>query len=528
MMIRSAPPASAHLAERPVPAPAPMIGLPGLDLRAQPGEGLVAGHAALARSPAVSSCSRSAIAARERRVVDVQSRARARRRPGRAPRGARRTSAASASGSWNGCPSAAISETPRERDEERQRAPCAAFSLRGDPPPELGALLGRRAHERDGGVVLVEEPVAEPLRHGVAGAEVDHVEGAERDDLRNAELARGLEPVGPGGEDSADEFVGELRRRHVEHAGDEPAAHERLHRLPARAGGVEHEHLVAELLQPLARGRDAGRGDAEHRRRDERLPALDVGRLGRRHPGDRRGRVGEDARGDGVDPRDVDDGVHHRHVDGADVGARVAGGHRRDHQLRDADRQRAHRLRRDRGSAGAAEREDPVQPALLVQAPDDLLRAARHRLDGGAAVAVLRRSRPRRARRRARSAARSRPRRRAGPRRPARAADRAGRRTRGPSCRASREARPSPLRRLHPRHAEIPLLRHGVGGDRSGRRLGRDLAGDHHELPLGQRGRDAEVLLDRAGGPSRPRRAPCRSRRDPRRSSARALPTARP
>ncbi len=35
MMIRSAPPASAHFAESPVPAPAPMIGLPCCDLRPQ-------------------------------------------------------------------------------------------------------------------------------------------------------------------------------------------------------------------------------------------------------------------------------------------------------------------------------------------------------------------------------------------------------------------------------------------------------------------------------------------------------------
>ena len=49
MMIRSTPPASAHLAERPVPAPAPMIGRAGRDLAAQPRERLVAGHRAAAR-----------------------------------------------------------------------------------------------------------------------------------------------------------------------------------------------------------------------------------------------------------------------------------------------------------------------------------------------------------------------------------------------------------------------------------------------------------------------------------------------
>ena len=44
MMIRSAPPASAHFAERPVPAPAPMIGLPRVDLRPQARERLSPCH----------------------------------------------------------------------------------------------------------------------------------------------------------------------------------------------------------------------------------------------------------------------------------------------------------------------------------------------------------------------------------------------------------------------------------------------------------------------------------------------------
>ena len=56
MMIRSTPPASAHLAERPVPAPAPMIGLPGVDLRPQARERLRPRHADII------SWSRSAIA----------------------------------------------------------------------------------------------------------------------------------------------------------------------------------------------------------------------------------------------------------------------------------------------------------------------------------------------------------------------------------------------------------------------------------------------------------------------------------
>ena len=86
-------------------------------------------------------------------------------------------------------------------------------------------------------------------------------------------------------------------------------------------------------------------------------------------------------------PGDVDDRVHHRHVDGADVRARVPGRDRRDHQLRDADGELAHRVRDERRAAGAAEASDRVEPPLGVEALDDLGRAARHRLDRGAAVA---------------------------------------------------------------------------------------------------------------------------------------------
>ena len=90
-------------------------------------------------------------------------------------------------------------------------------------------------------------------RHGVARAEVDHVQRAERDDLRDAGAPDRLQAVGPGREDAADEVVGQLGRRDVERADQEAAGGQRLEGLPARAGGVEDEHLVAELLQALAR-----------------------------------------------------------------------------------------------------------------------------------------------------------------------------------------------------------------------------------------------------------------------------------
>ena len=172
-------------------------------------------------------------------------------------------------------------------------------------------------------------------------------------------------------------------------AGDEAVLDERLHRLPAGAGRVEDEHLVAELLEPLAGRGHAGRRDAEHRRPDQRLrrrpsrrtaasPCPAIGGR-RRSPG---------SAGDLVDAGDVDDGVHHRHVDRADVGPGVARGDGRDHQLRHADRQRAHRLRRRPPSRPSRRaRGSPSSRPSAWSREHDSARAARHRLDRGPAVA---------------------------------------------------------------------------------------------------------------------------------------------
>ena len=64
-----------------------------------------------------------------------------------------------------------------------------------------------------------------------------------------------LEPVRHRDEHAAGDEVAELRRRHVERAGDEARLDQLLHRAAARTGLVEDEHLVAELLEPLARRR---------------------------------------------------------------------------------------------------------------------------------------------------------------------------------------------------------------------------------------------------------------------------------
>ena len=79
-----------------------------------------------------------------------------------------------------------------------------------------------------------------------------------------------------------------------------PARIELLHHLPADAGGVEDEHLVAGGFEHLARPGDAGRGDAEHGGGDERLVPGDGRRWFRAdHAGDGAGSVGDDARRDG-------------------------------------------------------------------------------------------------------------------------------------------------------------------------------------------------------------------------------------
>ena len=218
MMIRSAPPASAHLADRPVPAPAPMI---------TPPPSIVARSRARASSPvmrrlAAYPSSLSAIASANAVVVDVAvqlDHLDASRQPSRSAS----NSAASASGSWNGWPSASISETPPSGTKSAV-GPVAADSLRAIRRPSSAHSSARRAHQRHRRVVHVEVAVRELRRDGVARAEVDHVERAERDDLRDARAARRLQPVRAGREHAADQVVAQLggRRRRARRRGSRP------------------------------------------------------------------------------------------------------------------------------------------------------------------------------------------------------------------------------------------------------------------------------------------------------------------
>ena len=99
------------------------------------------------------------------------------------------------------------------------------------------------------------------------------------------------------------------------------------------------------------------------------------------------GGVRHDLRRDPVDASDVDDRVHHRDVDGADVGPRVSRGER----WRPSASVRRPEVPAspldERRVARAAESEDAVEASFAVQTRDDRSCAARHGLDRGPAVA---------------------------------------------------------------------------------------------------------------------------------------------
>ena len=105
-------------------------------------------------------------------------------------------SAASASGHQNDLPSASIADTPRSGSSTRRRAVRGARLL-GDLLAELVHLLRRRAHQRDGRVVLVEAPALVLLGHRLRRAEVDHVERPDRDHLRHPLSAAAVRRSGP-------------------------------------------------------------------------------------------------------------------------------------------------------------------------------------------------------------------------------------------------------------------------------------------------------------------------------------------
>jgi len=122
--------------------------------------------------------------------------------------------------------------------------------VRGDDPPQFGALLRGGAHQGHGGVVLVEVALLEGRRHGIPGAEVDHVQCAQGDHLRHPLLPRGLEPGRTGGKHTAHQFIAPFGGGDIGDSGDEPVGDERLHGPPAAAGGMEHQ-AVEVAFEPV-------------------------------------------------------------------------------------------------------------------------------------------------------------------------------------------------------------------------------------------------------------------------------------
>jgi hypothetical protein len=240
MISRSTPPASAALADSPVPAPAPMIGRLAARGRAQPGQRRLAVHRPVAHrlssSPPRPGPARPADhpvhgvggAAAEARVVDrrvdvVDDHA----APGE-PRG---------QGLEQGGVRVGVGERraghvdrghPAARHEHLHRS-GGGGQLARDRGAELGALAGRGAHQRHRRVVHVEPAPGEPLGDRLPRPEVHHVQRPRADHLRDAAPARRLEPVGAGAEHPADQLVGELGGGQVEDAGEQAGRGEALH-----------------------------------------------------------------------------------------------------------------------------------------------------------------------------------------------------------------------------------------------------------------------------------------------------------
>ena len=115
----------------------------------------------------------------------------------------------------------------------------------------------------------MELALAIALGNGVGRAEIDHVERADRADIRHAAADDGAEAIVGGREHAAHQQVADFGRGQVDHAGQLAGIDQLLHRAAADAGGMEHETLEIVLAGrgDLLHG---GRGDAEHGDADRR------------------------------------------------------------------------------------------------------------------------------------------------------------------------------------------------------------------------------------------------------------------
>ena len=247
--MRSMPPASSHFADRPVPAPPPMMGSRRRTLGAQLFQDLVTRDAGHAACPFLGSISRklAARAARERGVVEMQRQAdqlpvrcrnevlrnRIEQRPIRC-----------------GIPERAIglvqSGDAALGNQEPHRA-LHPIELGRDEATDLRALLGRGAHQRHVGVMAVQTPAAKRRRHRVHGPEVHHVECAAGADIGHPRARDGIHALRTRRQHATDDLVRDLGGGDVDHRREELRLHQLFHRLAAGPGGVEHDAVVVRL-----------------------------------------------------------------------------------------------------------------------------------------------------------------------------------------------------------------------------------------------------------------------------------------
>jgi len=171
----------------------------------------------------------------------------------------------------------------------------------------------------------VKLAAAESLRHRFRRVKVHHVRRANGHYLRHPALRGGRESIRPGREHPADQFVGQFGRGDVEHPREHAVIDQRLHRQPACAGGVEHQHFVASFLEHLPCSVDTRSGHAKHGGCDQRTIVLARNIARQAHEtGHGPHRLVEHRSRHSVEPGDIHNGVEHQNVFGAHVVAHLA------------------------------------------------------------------------------------------------------------------------------------------------------------------------------------------------------------
>ncbi|MCS3765503.1 hypothetical protein GGE24_007412 [Bradyrhizobium centrosematis] len=141
-----------------------------------------------------------------------------------------------------------ISAGRAERKDESYWRPRLR-KLRGNGARLPSAIDGTGGRGRKQAIMRMERTMGEFRRHRQPGGKVHHVDGARRDDLRNAVPAGIHQTVRAGVYHRAHHLVGDLLKAEVEHRGKSALRCDRLHRTAAHAGGVEHHDLVAASLE---------------------------------------------------------------------------------------------------------------------------------------------------------------------------------------------------------------------------------------------------------------------------------------